>query len=89
MKIKTGTVGYNNQILVSDEKFSLGKNVEVNAGSTNSLVSEEPIIPMPKGYPSHKAIAQQTQANKPTHEDEKIALVVFLAGGFTIWNIFR
>ena len=25
LKIKTGTVGYNNRILVSDEKFSLGK----------------------------------------------------------------
>ena len=30
LKIKTGTVGYNNKILVSDEKFSLGKNDEVN-----------------------------------------------------------
>ena len=30
LKIKTGTVGYNNKILVSNEKFSLGKNVEVN-----------------------------------------------------------
>ena len=44
---------------------------------------------MPKGYPSHKVVAQQTQAKKPTHEDEKIALALFLAGGFTIWNIFR
>ena len=25
LKIKTGTVGYNNKILVSDEKFRLGK----------------------------------------------------------------
>ena len=25
LKIKTGTVGYNNKILVSDEKFILGK----------------------------------------------------------------
>ena len=30
LKIKTGTVGYNNKILVSDEKFILGKNNEVN-----------------------------------------------------------
>ena len=30
LKIRSGTVGYNNNILVSDEKFSLGKNVEVN-----------------------------------------------------------
>ena len=81
LKIKTGTVGYNNKILVSDGEFSLGKNVEVN-----SLVLE-PVIRMPKGHPSHKAIAQQTQAKKPTtHEDEKIALALFLA--FAIWNIF-
>ena len=30
LKIKTGTVGYNNKILVSDGKFSLGKTDEVN-----------------------------------------------------------
>ena len=31
LKIKTGTVGYNNKILVSDGNFSLGKNDEVNS----------------------------------------------------------
>ena len=36
LKIKTGTVGYNNKILVSDQKFSLGKNDEVNVGFTKS-----------------------------------------------------
>ena len=30
LKIRPGTVGYNNKILVSDGKFSLGKNDEVN-----------------------------------------------------------
>ena len=85
LKIKTGTVGYNNKILVSDEKFSLGKNDEVN-----SLVSE-PAISMPKGHLSHKVIAQPTEAKKPNifHEGERIALILFLTGGFTIWNIFR
>ena len=98
LKIRSGTVGYNNKILVSDEKFSLGKNENVNA-----LVLE-PVIPVPMGHPSHgvaarpwtlrahKAVAQQTHAHelakKPTHEDEKITLVLFLTGGFVIWNIF-
>ena len=27
-------------------------------------------------------------AKKPTHEDEKIGLALFLTGGFVIWNIF-
>ena len=31
LKIRSGTVGYNNKILVSDKKFNLGKNVEVNS----------------------------------------------------------
>ena len=30
VKIRPGTVGYNNKILVSDEKFILGKNEKVN-----------------------------------------------------------
>ena len=47
LKIKTGTVGYNNKILISNEKFSLGKNDEVNA-----LVLE-PVISVPKDHPSH------------------------------------
>ena len=84
LKIRSGTVRYNNKILVSDEKFSLGKNVEIN-----SLVLEEPVIPMPKGHPSHKVVAHTHElAKKPTHEEEKIALILFLADGFAIWYIF-
>ena len=30
LKIRSGTVGYNNKIVVSDGKFSLGKNENVN-----------------------------------------------------------
>ena len=43
LKIKTGTVGYNNKILVSNEKFSLGKNYEVNE---TPKISHEPTILM-------------------------------------------
>ena len=54
-----------------------------NPGPAGPIVLE----PSTKSY---KVLAKQTQANKPTaHEDEKIALVLFLAGGFAIWNIFR
>ena len=84
MKIKTGTVGYNNKILVSDEKFGLGKNDKVN-----SLVLELVMLKMK----SHKVVAQPNHAHqlakKPTHKEEKIALILFLTGGFTIWFLFR
>ena len=36
LKIRSGTVGYNNKILVSDGKFSLGKNDKVNARTMKS-----------------------------------------------------
>ena len=86
LKIKTGTVGYNNKILVSDEKFILGKNDEVNLAvpamkshETNSL-----------GLTQAPAISQKNQEPKTiTHNEEKIALVLALAGGFAMWNMFR
>ena len=86
LKIKTGTVRYNNKILVSDGNFSLGKNDEVNlvvpamkSHKTNSL-----------GLTHTPAISQKNQEpNTITHNEEKISLVLALAGGFAIWNIFR
>ena len=58
LKIKSGTVGYNNKILVSDEKFSPGKNEKVNATFTkpekettketttiHKVVTQKPINP--------------------------------------------
>ena len=84
LKIKTGTVGYNNKILVSNEKFSLGKNEKVNltapvmkSHKTNSL-AQKPNF-------SHK----KQEPQPITYNEEKIAFVLFLAGGFAIWNIFQ
>ena len=106
LKIRPGTVGYNNKILVSDGKFSLGKNEKVNlvvpaiiSHKTNSLETpaiknhktnslEPTTITTSQGLTHTPAISQKNQ--KPiTHSDEKIALVLALAGGFAIWNMFR
>ena len=82
-RIRSGTVGYNNKILVSDGNFSLGKNddevnsLEIPAIKTNSLeLTHAPAISLKNQEPI-------------THSDEKIALVLTLAGGFAIWYIFR
>ena len=65
LKISPGTVGYNNKILVSDEKFILGKNEKVNlmvpvmkSHKTNSL--ETP------AFKSHKTNSLGTPAMKST-----------------------
>ena len=107
LKIKTSTVEYNNKTLVSDEKLSLGKNVEVNSLEPAKVIALEPSIksfkaiaqppPRPWGpdtwsavQPLGRTLSAPTKAKKPTtHEDEKIALVLALAGGFAIWNIFQ
>ena len=89
LKIRSGTAGYNNKILVSDEKFSLGKNENVNlmvpvmeSHKTNSLE--------PTTIESHSNTAQGlTHAPTISHEDEKTALILFLTGGFTVWFLFR
>ena len=96
LKIKTGTVGYNNKIPVSNEKFSLGKNVEVNAPAMKSCAqtatnSKYVLGPQTPPHRSHApAISHKPQEPKTiTHNDEKIALVLALASGFAIWNMFR
>ena len=96
LKIRSGTVRYNNKILISDKKFNLGKNDEVNLAvpamkshkvtqtaarpkrNSNDVLSHAPNI-------SHKPQEPKTI----THNDKNIALVLALAGGFAIWNMFR
>ena len=91
LKIRPGTVGYNNKILVSDGKFSLGKNENVNLTTlaiknhkTNPL--ETPAI---KSTHNSKRTSDLKQKTIISHEDEKVALVLSLTGIFTIWLIFR
>ena len=107
LEIKTGTVWYNNIILVSNGNFILGKNENVKSletpaiknHKTNSL--ETPAMKIAQTAARQKrnsidvlshapAISQKNQEPKTiTHNDEKIALVLALAAGFAIWNIFH
>ena len=65
LNIRSGTVGYNNKILISDGKFSLGKNDQVTAFEAPAMKS-------------HKVLAQTTTTNKNqetqtiTHNEEKL-----------------
>ena len=95
LKIRSGTVRYNNKILVSDEKFIPGKNKKVNSVPVMKSHKVAQTAPRPKRNSndmlSHAPnISRQPQEPKTiTHNNEKIALVLALAGGFAIWNIFR
>ena len=99
LKIRSGTVGYNNKILVSDEKFSLGKNDEVNAGLAKP--EEEALASACLAVGPHYAETTKKDLQEPTihkvvtqkpiitHEEERAALILFLTGGFAIWFMFR
>ena len=79
LKIRSGTVGYNNKILVSDEKFSLVKNDKVNSlvlgpmgpASGKPVISKGVMLKI-KSHKDSKVVAQPTHAHelakKPTHE---------------------
>ena len=79
LKIKTGTVGYNNKILISDDKFSLGKNENVNLtvpAIKSHKVTQTATMPkrnsndVPSHAPniSHKNFGPKTI----THNDKKL-----------------
>ena len=74
LKIKTGTVGYNNKILVSDGKFILGKNEKVNS-------LEAPVIKNHKGSNvvtqtavTHNKDSNHVKQTAVTHKDSETAV---------------
>ena len=99
LRIRSGTVGYNNKILVSDGNFSLGKNYEVNSLKTPAIETNSLETPAIK---KHKTNSLETPAieshsnttwgltQTPTisHEDEKTAFILFIVGSFTVWFLF-
>ena len=90
LKIKTGTVWYNNKILISDGNFSLGKNNEVNSLETPAIKDHKTNSLETLAIESHSNTAQGlTHAPTISHEDEKTAFILFITGGFTVWFLFR
>ena len=68
LKIKTGTVRYNNKILVSDGNFSLGKNNEVNSLEAPSAPQVE--TPVMKSHKDSNLVKQTAV----THKDSEAAV---------------
>ena len=64
LKIRSGTVGYNNKILVSDGKFTLGKNEKVN-----SLVA--PVI---KSHKGSNVVTQTAVTHKDSNHVKQTAV---------------
>ena len=102
LKIRLGTVRYNNKILISDGNFCLGKNDEVNSLEAPAIKSHKTNFLETPAIKNHKTNSLETPAieshsntaqgltHTPTisHEDEKASLILLLTGGFTVWFLF-
>ena len=66
LKIRPGTVGYNNKILVSDEKFILGKNEKVNFLETPAIKSHKTNSLETPAIKSRKTNSLETPTMKST-----------------------
>ena len=84
LKIKSGTAGYNNEILVSDSGLSPGKNNMVNTTAPEKLNHKTPIDP----EHAHEEVPSKN-TSAIIHEEEKIALILVLTGAFGIWYAFQ
>ena len=66
LKIRPGTVGYNNKILVCNEKFILGKNEKVNSLETPAIKNHKTNSLETPTIKSHKTNPLETHAMKST-----------------------
>ena len=96
LKIRSGTVGYNNKILISDEKFIPGKNEKVNSLEGPVMKSHKGSNVVTQTAVTHKDSEKTAVTHKDlerkltiTHEEEKIALILSLTGIFTVWYLFQ
>ena len=91
LRIRLGTVRYNNKILVSDKKFNLAKNDEVNSLKTPAIKNHKTNSLETPAIESHSNTAWGlTHASAISHhEDKKAVFILLLTGGFTVWFLFR
>ena len=66
LNIRSGTVRYNNKILVSDEKFILGKNEKANSLGTPTIKNHKTNSSETPTIKNHKTNSLQTPAMKST-----------------------
>ena len=85
LRIRSGTVGPNNKILISDGKFNLRRNDEVDSSKTPAIIHKDSNL-LKQTADSETAVTHKDLERKPTtnHEDEKIALIISLTGIFMV-----
>ena len=79
LKIRSGTVGYNNRILVSDGKFILGKNEKVNSleapviksNKGSNVVTQTAVTHKDSNHVKQTAVTHKDSETAVTHKDSE------------------
>ena len=96
LRIRSGTVSIIRKFSFLMKNLVWGKMKKVNLmvpaikshKVTQTASNSNDVLP-PRGSHAPTIIHKNPGPHTITHNDEKIALVLALAGGFAIWNIFR
>ena len=89
LKIKTNISGYNNEILISKKHFALGVNSKVNNFAMDYKHKEAKSVHLGKLTKVKNRNEITSKSSNITHEEEKVALILLLSVGFTMWWIFK
>ena len=94
MNLRIGKVkNYNNKILISSPSFKIGTNLKINLdGKKDELdvklkVKTKPNIELNKEHKQY--VKPNIKFDKITYEEEKVALVLGITSGFTVWWMFK
>ena len=75
LKIRSGTIGYNNKIFVSDRKFILGKNEKVNSLEAPVIKSHKGSNVVTQTAVTHKD-SNHVKQTAVTHKDSETAVLI-------------
>ena len=81
LNVRLGTVGYKNEILVSD---GLGKNQNFNIFELAKICHK--VVQQPTITHKNQKLANTQAIN---HKEERIVLIISMAGGYMIWNMLQ
>ena len=88
LSMRSATVGYNNEILMSDSRFSLGRNDTVHTSVPEKISHKKPI----SLKHAHKEVSSKHTSIREaelTREEERITLMLTLASTFRKWYAFH
>ena len=91
MNLKIGKVfNYNNKILIAKPGYSVGVNkINLSSQAMTHTKTTTTTTHSHVGHNNNNKVISNSHSDVITHEEEKLALILFFTIGFTIWYMFK